>query len=371
MRVTNQMYGTTMVRYMQQAEARQLELFEKIASGKKINKPSDDPMGVKKVISIRDELIQVDRYKQNNDEAQEWINFSEQSLGGIVNKLEVAISTAAQAKNATVDSTMKEMFATQITELLESVVSDANTQFNDKYLYGGTLTNKAPFNLTNEVEEDLAISSFGEEIKLSQLRLTDAAVTVEAGGTSYDSTNFELDREKGTITILEGSQLETDGMTDFTISYKTKDSVVVFPEDGDTKGVLTREIMRVDNLQMNISGEKVFVEETNVLNTLRDLKNALYRDDKNDLNQASVDLSDSINQVSKYSGMVALKYEHAVGVSESLDALKLQMESMQSHIEDTDLAEASVNLELTNTNYQAILQTTSQILNISLLDYLR
>ena len=371
MRITREMFQRSLIRNIHNAEAKQQELFNQIASGKKINTPSDDPMGVKKVVSLKDELSQVERFKQNNAEAMEFINFGEGSLSSVLSKLETAMATAQQARNATVDADMREMFAGQIKEVIESMVSDANTKHGDKYLFGGTVTKHAPFNLKYENEESLTIADYGDPIWLANVQLSNAAVIVKAGSKTFDETNFSLDRRNGTITILAGSQMETDGITDFDISYETKDPVLVLPETGETKGSNNREVMKGDVLQVNISGEEIFVEEENIFEALYTLKNALVRNDTEKLGQSIFSVEGAITKVAKYAGVFALKYEHVQNVSESLDRYELQMQSLQSHVEDTDIAEASVRLELANNSYQVILRSASKMLNISLMDYLQ
>lgn len=371
MRVTRELFVKNLIRNLHNAEIRQQELFTKVASGKNINKPSDDPMGVKKVISIKEELSQLDRFQSNVQEAKEHINFAEQALNSVMTKLEQALATAQQAGNATVDAGLRLMLSTQISQIIESLVSDANTSHAGKYIFGGTVTKQSPFNLTNEVEEALSLTAFDDPILLGNVRLSDDEVTVEAAGKTYGSANFDIDREKGTITILSGSEMEADGVTEFRISYKTRDSVVVFPESGATTGKQIREVIKGDELQINISGEEIFLREENIFENLRVLKNALVRNDVDWIKKSVGTLEKSVTQISKFAGIYALKFEHVQNVSDSLDYFKLQMQSLQSHIEDTDLAEASVKLELATTRYQAILSSASRMLNISLLDYLR
>jgi flagellar hook-associated protein 3 FlgL len=253
------MFQTSLLRNIQNAETKQQALFNQIASGKKINKPSDDPMGVKKIVSIKDELSQVGRFQQNNAEALEFINFGERSLSSVLSKLEISMATAQQARNATVDAETREMLASQIKEIIESMVSDANTKHGDKYLFGGTITKNPPFILKNDVTESLTLSGVDVPILLEHVQLSDTTVTVEANGKSYADTNFTIDKKNGSITIHAGSEMETDGVTDFTISYETQDSIVVYPKTGDTKGANNREIMKGDVLQVNLSGEQIFI----------------------------------------------------------------------------------------------------------------
>jgi flagellin-like hook-associated protein FlgL len=89
------------------------------------------------------------------------------------------------------------------------------------------------------------------------------------------------------------------------------------------------------------------------------------------LGQSILSVEKAISKVAKYSGIFALKYEHVQNVSKTLDQFELSMQSLQSYVEDTDIAEASVRLELANNNYQAILQSASKMLNISLMDFLQ
>ena len=53
---------------------------EQVTTGRKINKPSDDPVGITYSLRYRTELASNDQYQKNADSAHSWLDFNERLL---------------------------------------------------------------------------------------------------------------------------------------------------------------------------------------------------------------------------------------------------------------------------------------------------
>ena len=81
---TNQFYRSSELAMMQ----RQRDLMDtqsQISSGKRINSPSDDPVGAAEATGTRTALSQFDQFKSNQDRATYLLNLGESTLGQFVN----------------------------------------------------------------------------------------------------------------------------------------------------------------------------------------------------------------------------------------------------------------------------------------------
>ncbi|MBC2711724.1 MAG: hypothetical protein HGJ94_12285 [Desulfosarcina sp.] len=67
----------------------------KLASGKRINKPSDDHIGIGKVLGYRSTLSTIDQYRENITDAQTRVKYTETVLGQIHDFLREAKSIAS------------------------------------------------------------------------------------------------------------------------------------------------------------------------------------------------------------------------------------------------------------------------------------
>jgi flagellar hook-associated protein 3 FlgL len=118
---------------------------EYIGSGKRINKPSDDPMGSIQVLNYKKELSSLDQYKKNIDYGKSWINISISSLTElkdlIVKAQEIAISQSSGAANAS----SRNVGAKEIGVIYDEVARLGNTKLSNNYIFAGFKTNTEPF----------------------------------------------------------------------------------------------------------------------------------------------------------------------------------------------------------------------------------
>lgn len=122
------------------------ELDEKIASGKKLIKPSDDPVGSVRVISMSSELAAYEQYKRNIDLARAQISQEETVMSQAGNTLQRVRELLVQANNDTLDDSNRRAIATEIDSLNDDLMALANTRdATGEYLFGGFQAETAPF----------------------------------------------------------------------------------------------------------------------------------------------------------------------------------------------------------------------------------
>lgn len=123
--------------------AQLMETQLKLASGKRINKPSDDPIGISKVLDYRTTLQTVDQYRENILDAKTRVQFTETVLGQVSEFIEDAkkIATSPDIENKTA-------FAQEIGNIRQQVLGLANAKYGANYLFAGHLSDTAPFDLT-------------------------------------------------------------------------------------------------------------------------------------------------------------------------------------------------------------------------------
>ncbi|HPG37931.1 MAG TPA: flagellar hook-associated protein FlgL [bacterium] len=151
---------------------------------------------------------------------------------------------------------------------------------------------------------------------------------------------------------------------------KQDDNTIVMTNEDAIDNAHIRELLKGDQVQVNLSGRDVFIEGTNIFDTLVDLRNSLENNDREQIQAAYMQLQDAATQITRYSGIAGLRYEHVTNVEQTLADFKLQTEALRSSIEDADVATAAINYQSIETIYQANLQYGAKILQNSILDYL-
>ncbi len=147
MRITSNMINNTVTRNLSLAQSRFLRLQTLASSGRRINRPSDDPIGITKDLGFRSDLADLAQFRKNIDQGLSWLGFSDQALGNINDLVSSAKELGVQLANDTYDENARRGGATQIRDLFDQIIDAANTQFEGNYIFSGTRTNVKPFNV--------------------------------------------------------------------------------------------------------------------------------------------------------------------------------------------------------------------------------
>jgi len=149
-RISHQQIYSTIIRSINKPLERLTEDQIKMATGRRINKPSDDPAGAGRAIEIRSKLVAIDYFSRAVEDATQWLNQTESALDHAQTILTRAKELAVQGANDTLTDEDRDALAEEVDQLLEDLVSTANSKFSDKYIFGGTETSKAPVVVTRD-----------------------------------------------------------------------------------------------------------------------------------------------------------------------------------------------------------------------------
>jgi len=166
---------------------------EKLSSGKQINRPSDDPSGTRKVLGLRAEELQVQQFLDNTETAKERINFTSNTLESIQELFSKIKNLAIQAGNDTLGQSDRNIIANELDELLESVLQNANTDNNGRYIFSGTKTLTSAFTATRNSNGNISSVSYNgnnEEIKYQIGPDTFIQVNLPGGKLFQDNKSF-------------------------------------------------------------------------------------------------------------------------------------------------------------------------------------
>jgi flagellar hook-associated protein 3 len=145
MRVTNNMITNRVVYNVQQALGRYLQLETEMSSGKRINNPSDDPVGTLRDLSYRTELSKLGQYQKNVSQGQNWLNSYDGVLDDVNLLLSDAKDLALAMSNDTYDTSQRKAAATEIESIFDRIVQLSNSQIGGRQMFSGFRTKLEPF----------------------------------------------------------------------------------------------------------------------------------------------------------------------------------------------------------------------------------
>jgi len=128
---------------------RQTDLFrtqQQLSSGKRINRPSDDPSGAAQLIGLSDSLDVTRQYQRNIDSLRSRLQLEDGSLAAVGDALQRARELAVQGLNDTYGPEERVGMALEIRQIIDEVRGIANrTDGAGEYLFGGFRGQSAPF----------------------------------------------------------------------------------------------------------------------------------------------------------------------------------------------------------------------------------
>ncbi|WP_411348145.1 flagellar hook-associated protein FlgL [Paenibacillus sp. WLX2291] len=299
-RVTSNMMTSQSLRNLNSNRATLDKLSDQSSSGKKINKPSDDPVGTTYALRYRAELAANDQYLNNTDEAKSWLNYSDTVMGQAGDVLTRIKELAVQAGSGTTDADGLKAVQSEVSELKNQLVNIGNSQLNGKYVFNGQELDKAPYELSSSV------TSYSD-------------VITDTGGVTY----------------------------------------------GISEGV---------SLDVNVKGNDFFGNKTdidNIFSTLDRLNTALASGDHEAITTEVTNIESRKDKMVTARAEIGAKTNRVELVNSRLDDRRLNVTTLQSQVEDADISETLIKTTTAQTIYQAALQTSASIMQMSLVNFLK
>ncbi len=196
---------------------------QQLSSGKRITAPEDDPYGSGRAVSLRNELADVQQYRVNINDASAWAQQTDSSLGNVTDLLQRARELTVQAANGTQNQSSLNAIASEMTQIKASLLAEANSTYNGRYIFSGTATNVAPYPSNAYAGTTLPVQRLiapGEVVKVNQDG--PSAFGVQAAGPPATKNVFDvMDDVIGALNAGSMSTLQTTALTELDSSFTT------------------------------------------------------------------------------------------------------------------------------------------------------
>jgi len=119
---------------------------EQLATGRRVNKPSDDPAAAALVVTNHDVSSQVDSFQSTSSSISGQQQTADSTLSSVVTALQRAITLGVQGANSgTLSDTQRADIASELISIQTELVSLANTAYQGRYIFSGTAQGTAPY----------------------------------------------------------------------------------------------------------------------------------------------------------------------------------------------------------------------------------
>lgn len=299
-RVTSGMMSMQMLSNLNRNLNRMDNMSNQISTGRKINKPSDDPVGVTYALRYRADLAANEQYQTNTDAAVSWLDATDSNMQQALDVTKRLKELAVQGANGTLADSDLEAVNLEVEELKKHLVDIGNTQIRGKFIFNGQTYDKAPYELTD--------------------------------------------------TITDYSDVETD-----------------------TQGVMYS-ISEQVTFRINTSGSDFFgnkSEEDNIFKIIDSLSAALNAGNQAGVNQQLQNIESRSTKMQASLSEVGARTNRIELVQNRLNDQNLNFTTLQSKTEDADVASLMIQATSAQTIYEASLKSSAQIMQPSLMDFMR
>ena len=299
MRVSTGLLFNTMMQDVAKYQERMNSLREDIATGKSLRKPSDDPLGASRAVTIRALLAGAEQHEANVRDAREWLAATEMYMSQAQDLLVAAKDAAIKGANDALTGDARKAIAYDINQMIEDMFRLANSQHEGRYIFAGLKTTTPSFTATRDADGIITSVTYGGDSKLKMIEAEDGV-----------------------------------------------------------------------NVQVNLPGDQAF-GASGLFSTLIALRDHLMDNNGDEIRQDVGRLDVCIDKVTEMIGQLGARSARLGRAATRIEQTKVELAASLSKIEDTDIAKATVALELQQVIYKAALAAGAQVIQPTLLDYLR
>lgn len=161
----------------------------KMASGKELFRPSDDPIAVTKSLLLRKNVADISQYKANAEESLGWLSNTESSLASIIENLNQAREMTLRAANDTSSASDRATFGHEVKLLIDELSQISNVTYAGRYVYSGASTKTSPFDASFDYvgTETALVREVNKGVNLT-VNLTGTNVFRVDSSAAYDSS---------------------------------------------------------------------------------------------------------------------------------------------------------------------------------------
>ena len=118
---------------------------QQVASGQRVNIPSDEPAAAAGLVRNADQTSEADQFLRSVGNISGEMQNADSALSSVVTALQRAISVGVQGANGTINASDRAALANEVQGILSQLVSLANLSYQGNFVFGGTATQTTPY----------------------------------------------------------------------------------------------------------------------------------------------------------------------------------------------------------------------------------
>lgn len=363
------------------------DLMTKLASGKLLNQPSDDSVGISKSLKLHSQTNRQTQYLRNMQDGESWLATSETALKSGNDVLQRANELAIQGANDSYSATERLYLRGEVRVLADQMLAIASTTLKGDFIFSGTQTDTPPYSVESATDTILAApNANGTSLGAVPATIQLFDTTVQGSNTATGNPGAK-DILPGTLSI----QGLTEG-TDYTVQYKTGQVTFLTPaatalaagggvqasfdwirrSEKDMNGLVEREVQQNLTIPVNVSPDQAFgsTKADSVFDSLIDLMQGLHTNDANQVRAGMPGVGGSLQRLLQAQTTAGSRANRVSLTQEQNRSDAVSLQEQTSLLEDVDFAKTISDFQTRQQVYQASLQVGAKIIQPSLVNFL-
>ena len=359
MRISDKLNQTQLMNNVQKTRSNLQSLQNQAATMKKINKPSDDPIGTAKILENRTELKNLNQYDKDIQQAKLFLETTESTLSQLTESLVRAKELALQGASDTNGGLPREMIAEEISQIYSGIVEMSNRSSGDRYLFGGYKTTGAPFTKDGQYKGDhyeVQIQNHKDQFTGMNLSGEQVFLGKDLGYQGTIKHDAEVPKTVEELQAFKLNNIEQEFQK----------------EEADRNYIETRGPASAGRVERLGTADPVTGQKgVNIFMAMMGLESALRTNDKEGIQSILDPLDQAINQINLARAEVGGRMNQLNSTADNIQKQIVDNKAQNSQIEDADVFETMSNLNKQDTALKSILETSSKVSQLSLMDFLR
>lgn len=197
MRITNKIMQNNSLTNINNTKVAQDTLSSQISSGKKIVRPSDDPIVAIRALRLRSSVTEISQYyKSNVPDAEAWLNTTEDAMQQVTEVITDMLKQYTKGSNEYLKSSDRQIILEQLKSLRDEVYATGDADYAGRYVFTGYRT-----------ETSL---KFTEDSNDTTYRITEQLTADDLKVGTHVSTSFQDANgdDKDLVNMQEGTQAD-------------------------------------------------------------------------------------------------------------------------------------------------------------------
>ena len=337
---TDQFYHTGL-NTMETHAQKLLELQEQLSSGKRVTRPSDDPVAMSKIHNLNKSIDTLDQFVENGRYARAQLTLEDTVLDDSVSTLQRARELALQMMNDTYNAADRAAAAEEVDQLIQHLAGLVNTRNPEKeLLFAGNAVN-AP-----EAFADASYTDSGGDAVTGMY-----AYAGDDSGNRFVQITFDRDHRLAANDQGDPSRVRIGDRGD-----------QVFQADPAAGSGTTLTLTRPD-------GDTVTVDN-NVLNVLVNLRDWL-KSGQQPPAEIGEQIYNAIGQITQAQAALGGRINRIDTQYEAHQSFQVALKEHRMNLEEVDIVKATADFTQTQVALQFAQQAFAKVQQMSLFNYLR